>query len=471
MRNSPFVLTLALLVIGATGPKPFTAAVATKIDRAVEASLKRQNIAGASVAIAERGHIVYAKAYGLRDLVNRVPVDTRTTFRIGSITKQFTASAIMLLVQDGKLRLDDRLSKYLPGAPHAAEVTIRNLLTHTSGIVGYTETEGFDAASKLPATPQHIVATIASQPLAFAPGTDWQYSNTNFILLGMVVSKVSREPYEEFVRQHVLEPLHLSTIKYWNNDFVYPDDSYGYTALPYEPFEPAAFWNWDWAGAAGGLAVDPSDLARWDEALDGGRVVTAASFAEMTTAQKLKNGKSTGYGFGLGIGSFDKRKVVAHSGGVPGFITENFTIPSDGVAIVLFANGDNYEPGPITRQIAAALYGVTPPAARFHAIDQRAGDKQRARRYLAAALTTGFEGIPMRADFARYVDREARRQYADLGRRLGPPTTLDLTGTDVRPPLTTYFYRVRFAHEMMLYSLALDRNGTVTGIGLQPWYR
>jgi D-alanyl-D-alanine carboxypeptidase len=446
-----------------------TAALEQRITAIASSALTQQNVPGIAVAVSERGRVVFARGFGSRSLDDQLPVDAETTFRIGSITKQFTAASIMMLVQAGKLKLDDTLATYLPDAPHANDVTLRELLTHTSGIPGYTELESFDAASKLPATPEQIVATIAHEPLAFSPGTDWEYSNTNYILLGMVVEKVSGEPYEQFVTEHIIDPLHLDDTSFWNPLLVSHDAGVGYSTVPFEPVLHATDWNWDWAWAAGGLNTNAGDLARWDSALDSGTVVTPESFTEMSTAQRLKNGTSTHYGFGLGVSTFLKRKIVVHTGGVPGFITENLTVPQDGVAVVVFGNSDSFQPGPVTSSIVNALYAVTPPKPKTKTLAVKPAVKAEAQHDLETFLAGRFAALPLRADFARYLRGVIGDEDVDLGRKLGALHGIALVATDRRPPLVTYYYRADFGRGAMLYTLALDRNGTIAGIGIQRW--
>ncbi len=466
VTSCAFLLALTLLGVG---PRPMTRGLEKSIAVIATRALHEQNVPGIAVAISEHGHVVYARGFGKRSVDDNLPVDAETSFRIGSITKQFTSSSIMLLQQAGRLNIDDKLATYLPNAPHANEVTLRELLTHTSGIPGYTELESFDAASKLPTTPSRIVATIASEPLAFAPGTDWEYSNTNYILLGMVVQRVTGEPYEEFVTDRLLRPLGLSHIRFWNPLLVHHDAAMGYSSLPFEPAIHTSDWNWGWAWAAGGLDADAADLARWDAALDSGKVVSPSSFAQMSTPAKLKNGKSTGYGFGLGVPTFLKRKAVAHSGGVPGFITDNFTIPQDGVAVVVFGNSDSFQPAPVVRAITYALYGVAEPAPQQAYLPEKPTQAARARRDLVIFLSGAFASLPLRADFARYLPDVIGNQYVDLGRKLGRLRAIRLIAVDRRPPVTTYTYRADFQRGIMVYSLELDRNGTIAGIGLQHW--
>jgi CubicO group peptidase (beta-lactamase class C family) len=455
---------------GAHGPLPITPSIAAHVDAAVSNALKRQYVAGASLAIAEHGSIVYSKGYGLRDVDDNLPADANTAYHIGSITKQFTSAAIMLLQQQGKLGVNDRLSAYLPNAPHAREVTLRNLLSHTSGIVGYTEMPTFTTAVRNPTTPARIVATVAHRPLAFKPGTDWQYSNTNYTLLGMVVAKVSGEPYERFVTGHFLRPLGMTTAHFWSHEGIFTDSAYGYTSYALEAYHHADYWNFDWVSAAGGLSVSPVDLARWDIALDSGKVVSPASFVAMSTSFRLASGKPAGYGYGLGVRTFLKHKVATHTGGVPGFVTANWTIPADGVAIVLLGNGDNFSPAPVVHDIAATLYGTTAPRQPFKPTKTPPPVAARALRWLNAFLAGNPDFAAMRSDFAESTTPAVVAEFAALGKRLGAPISMEGAGSDKRPPLTYYTFRTRFKDELMEYDFAVDDNGKAAGVNVSPWY-
>ncbi|HEY9180800.1 MAG TPA: serine hydrolase domain-containing protein, partial [Candidatus Baltobacteraceae bacterium] len=383
------VLALAVALTAVSGPLPLTAPMKARIDAIVTAELKRQFVPGAQVAIAENGRVVYTKGYGLRDVDARLPVDAQTSFAIGSVTKQFTAAAIMLLQQQGKLSVDDNLAKYLPNAPHASEVTLRNLLTHTSGIVGFTEVPNFSLLLPTPSSPERIISTVAGKPLAFEPGTRWEYSNTNFVLLGMVIAKIAGEPYPDFLQQHLFGPLRLRRSWFTRTEEIHADDARGYTEFMFGlPDEHAYLADWSWYDAAGGLTMSAADLARWNIALDAGRVVSPQSFAQMTTPFTLTNGKSTGYGFGIGVGSVFGRPTVGHDGLVSGFSSENLTFPKDRVAIVLLANGDNFSYLHAIRAIAAVVYGTTDPLANapFKPVSEPAAEVSAARQQLEDLL-------------------------------------------------------------------------------------
>ncbi len=407
-----------------------------RIDALVLGELKRQFVAGAQVAIAQDGRVVYTKGYGFRDLEDRLPVDVGTSFAIGSVTKQFTAAAIMQLQDQGKLNVGDKLSVYLPDAPHATEVTLRDMLTHTSGIVGFTEQPNFSLLLPTPATPERIVSTIAAAPLAFSPGTDWQYSNTNFVLLGMVIAKVSHESYPDYLQEHFFGPLGLRRSWFTRTEAMHSDDARGYTEFMYGlPDEHASLADWSWYDAAGGLTMSAADLARWDVALDGGRVVSPGAFAQMSTTYHLKNGKATGYGFGLGVGSVFGRPTVGHDGLVSGFSAENLTFPKDRVAIVLLVNGDNFSYIPLIRQIAAVVYGTHDTPRKFVAAHMDGALVARARTWLGYFLHGTPDYAQMTSELAIALPQYRLAQTGAGRAHTGGAAGFEPAGADRRPPL------------------------------------
>ncbi len=461
---------IALPLLGAAGPKPITRAMERRIDAVISSELKRQFVPGAQLAIAENGRVVYAKGYGLRDVGDGLPVDAATSFAIGSVTKQFTAAAIMQLQSEGKLNVDERLAKYLPQAPHASEVTLRELLTHTSGIVGYTEQPNFSLLLPTPTTPDRIIATIASQPLAFAPETRWEYSNTNFVLLGMVVAKVSGESYPDYLRDHVFRPLRLDRMWYTRTEQIHSDDARGYSEFMYGlPDERAYLADWSWYDAAGGITASAADLARWDIALDSGRVVPPAAFAQMTTPFHLKNGKSTGYGFGLGVGSDLGRPTVGHDGLVSGFSAENLTFPKDGVAIVLLANGDNFSYLQPIREVASIIYGAARPRHPFVPAPIDASVVNRARSWLGLFLHGDPVYSEMSPDLVLSLPPYRIAQLVEDGRIVGQPLQFEPASVDRRPPLTIYRFRVQFHSGPAEYVFTVNDKGEVAGFALQAW--
>lgn len=459
---------LAVTLLGASAPLPLTPVLRKRVDAVVNSALARQYVAGAQVAIVENGRIVYTKGYGFRNYDDRVPVDARTAFAIGSVSKQFAAASIMLLQEEGKLNVDDSLAKYLPNAPHAAEETLYNLLTHTSGIVGYTEVPNFDDLVPVPTTPDAIVASIANDPLAFTPGTKWEYSNTNYVLLGMVVAKVSGESYQQFLQDRIFGPIGMKRAWFTRSERIYPDAARGYSefmlGLPIEHAWPADSTWWD---AAGALSMSAADLAKWDVALDSGRVVTPADFKRMSTSAVLADGKPTNYGFGLGIGSTYGHRAVVHDGLVSGFRAENLTFPQDRAAIVLLTNGDNFTIYPVVNQIAAILYGVTVKPKPFHPAAQNPATLAQAKQWLEYFLHGNPDTTKMTADLLRDLPPYRIAQLAQSGKILGEPKSVEPLGVDVRPPLSIYTYRVQFARVLANFTFTLNDQGQVAGFALE----
>jgi CubicO group peptidase (beta-lactamase class C family) len=207
------------------------------------------------------------------------------------------------LQERGRLNIHDPLAKYLPNAPHANEITMQELLEQVSGLANYTDTPTYGTDFSKEVTPEQILATIKNAPLAFKPGTAWQYSNTNYLLLSLVIAKVSGESYQHFIINNLLKPANLTTADFDSYSRTYPDEAHGYTSFAMGPLHDADHDAYSWFQGAGDLMMSATDLARWDIALDSGKVISAASFEEMSTPKTLSDGKSTGYGYGLSAGN------------------------------------------------------------------------------------------------------------------------------------------------------------------------
>ncbi len=301
---------------------------------------------GVSITIARDGVVVYGGGFGTIARDGALPVDARTRFPIGSITKQFTAAAVELLALDDKLRIDAPLATYLPDAPHAREVTLRQLLQQTSGFASYTAQPGFltTFATSQTVTPREMLATIAYEPLDFVPGTQYAYSNTNYLLLGAVIEAVSHRSYADFVHERIAVPLGLTTLT-----FGPPADTAnvvlsGWTSQAYH--------------GAGGLYAAPADLARWDAAFFGGKLVPQDIVTEMTTPPAII-GATLPYAFGWVNETVSGHHTIWHDGAVDGASVRNDWFPESHVAVVVFGNATTFDPTPLVRAIAP-LVEATP---------------------------------------------------------------------------------------------------------------
>jgi CubicO group peptidase (beta-lactamase class C family) len=334
--------------------------VAEAVDRVIADALRERTFAGAAVGVSVNGRVALIRGYGLADLEQRVPVTEQTVFRIGSVTKQFTAAAILRLVDQGKLSLDDPLAKFRPDFPRAAEVTIRQLLSHTSGISSYTNPKLVSGDPREGArrewTTDAMIAHIASlkPPFEFDPGTGWSYSNSGYVLLGAIIEQVSGKSYRDFLKSELLDPLELFDTSVDDLAQIVPNRARGY-----DPSKDAAvgFANADFismsaAYSAGAIRSTVADLLKWHLALFGGRVLKPATLALMTAPAHLKDGRlsslgrlppfwvpaTTEYGFGLFLDQIDGHPAIGHGGAINGFNTWMETFPDQHLTIVLVAN-------------------------------------------------------------------------------------------------------------------------------------
>lgn len=301
-----------------------------------------------TVLVAQDGKIVLDKGYGFANLEWDVPNTPTTKFRLGSLTKQFTAASILLLEERGKLKVDDPVKKYMPNAPVAWDkITIFHLLTHTSGIQNFTGFPDYDSTQAIPTTPEKLVERFQDKPLEFEPGTKWNYSNSGYVLLGYLLEKISGQSYAEFLQQNIFMPLGMKDSGYDSNSAIIAHRAMGYAQGKSAPVN-AGFVDMSIPFSAGALYSTTEDLLRWEQGLFGGKVLTAASLTKMTTPFKQD------YAFGLGVSANNGHKMFAHDGGIQGFNTFLGYFPDDKLVVAVLANLN----GPFADQIARNLASV-----------------------------------------------------------------------------------------------------------------
>lgn len=329
------------------------------VSRVIDSVIQSRGFAGAVVGIATGGRIDFIKGYGLADLEQRVPMTEKTVLRIGSVTKQFTAALVLRLADQGKLSLDDTLPRYVPDFPRGGEVTIRQLLSHTSGVMSYTHPKVMSQlkdAGRREWTIKELVTRITTlTPLyEFDPGTGWSYSNSGYMLLGAIIEKVTGKSYAEALKSELLDPFDLKDTQVDNLAEIVPDRARGYETSKTAPsgFRNAEFISMGAAGPAGAMRSTAADLLKWHAALFGGRVLKPETLALMKTPARLKDGRlsskgrvgpawvpeTTEYGYGLFLGVLDGHVTVGHGGAIFGFNTWMETLPDDKVTIVIMAN-------------------------------------------------------------------------------------------------------------------------------------
>jgi CubicO group peptidase (beta-lactamase class C family) len=335
-------------------------ALVSYVDSVANAAVAEHRTPGVSVAIVKHGKTVLAKGYGYADLENDVPAGAETVYRVGSITKQFTAASIMRLVEQGKLLLDDTLQKFLPSFPaQGNRVTIRHLLNHTSGIKSYTSLgEKWQRVIRLDLAPESVVALFANEPFDFKPGDRWSYDNSGYFLLGVIIEKISGKPYGQYVKDELFTPLGLKSTVYCDQEPLIKHRAQGYAPKPNGQFVNAEPLSMTQPYAAGSLCSTVTDLAAWTAALSSGKVVSPASYKQMTTPLTLNDGKPLTYGFGLGVGMLRGHRQINHNGGINGFVSELHHYIDDSVVTVVLTNVASATAPQLEKVIATRALGI-----------------------------------------------------------------------------------------------------------------
>lgn len=328
-----------------------SAALQAKIDTDVARYMRGANTPAATIAIVQDGTVVYARGYGHRDVNAKLPADAQTRYEIGSITKQFTAAAILQLKEAGKVQLDAPVVTYLPSAPHAREITIRELLAHTSGLPDYINGPDVETLAGTPTTFDQLIARVAKQPLEFAPGTGWAYSSTNYLILGHIVEVVSGESWEHYAQAHLFAPAGMTQTSTIAQESQLGDMARGYAVanggiVASQPLAES------WAGPAGGIVSTVGDLAKWGAALADGTIISNADYQLLVTPGRLRDGTSSQYGLGMMVDTFEGEPRVWHNGNTFGFDASDQLFPTKHVRIIALTNSEDGE----SDEIAEGIY-------------------------------------------------------------------------------------------------------------------
>lgn len=348
---TPGLGAAALLLLVAPGLLAQTPArFGERVDTFVRTEMARQDLVGLSLAVIHRGRIILERGYGFANLEHRVPAAPETIYQSGSVGKQFTAGAVMLLVEEGRLGLEDPVTRFFPDAPASwRQVTIRHLLTHTSGAGDYPDDFDF----RRDYTEAEMVAMVLAQPFMFAPGAEWRYSNLGYVLLGAIIRAASGQFYGDFLAERIFRPLGMTTARVISEADLVPNRAAGYTR------EAGVLRNQDWVApslnttADGALYLTVRDMARWDSALHGTGLFTPRSLAAIRTPVTLTGGGTYPYGFGWRVGAAGGHAIMAHSGSWQGFKSYIVRYPDDGLTVVAFANLAEADPTRVAQGVAA----------------------------------------------------------------------------------------------------------------------
>jgi D-alanyl-D-alanine carboxypeptidase len=403
-----------------------------RIDRIAAQVLEQTGVPSASIALVKGGKLVYTHAYGKARLDPATAATAEMRYSIGSISKQFTATAILLLQEQGKLSLDEAVGKYVLDLTRGNEVTIRQILSHTSGYQDYWPEDYVMTPMLHPETALQILDAWAKKPLDFEPGTQWQYSNTNFVIAGAIVEKVSGEKLMDFLGEHIFHPLGMKSV--WNSDEtkLTSTDATPYYRHALGPLRVAPKEGRGWMFAAGELAMTAHDLALWDESLIAQTVLKPESYKEMFTEVKLKDGKGTHYGLGVEVLMRDGHRSIEHSGEVSGFVSDNEVLVDDGAAVAVFTNQDAVGAASTIARLAAPVVVGTPPGTAEQQALAIYHDLQKGK----------IDRSLLAQNLSDYFTDEALADFRDSLAPLGEPLTFHQVGEQLRGGMTMHAIQI-----------------------------
>lgn len=335
------VMFYATMVISCSQVQSANDDVTSEIDDML-GKIYLENKPGASVVVINGNQTIFRKSYGMADIELNVPMADNMVFRIGSLTKQFTAASIMKLFEQNKIALSDPIDKYLPNFPtHGHTITIENLLTHTSGIGNFTNLEKvMMETTEKGLTVDQIIKYFENEPREFDPSREYKYSNPGYILLGAIIEKISGMTFQEFVKTEIFTPLEMENSYYGDEVAIIPRRVNGYHRVE-DGFTNSEHFNSAIPHAAGGLVSSMDDLLKWNDSFHSGEVVSLSSYQKMTTPFTLRSGNATEYGYGVEILKTSSGDLIAHQGGIFGFQSFIGTLPNMGLQIIILTNTDN----------------------------------------------------------------------------------------------------------------------------------
>lgn len=350
--------------------------IESQLDR-IASNFYKADQAGATVIVTKDGKTLLRKGYGLSNVEKKVAMQADHIMRLGSITKQFTAVGILMLIDEGKIALNDPLTKFIPDYPETGKkVTIEHLLTHTSGIPSYTNKPNFFETATKDLSVTQMVDTFKNDALEFEPGTSWNYNNSGYFLLGAVIEKVSGMSYAKFVEQRIFTPLGMKNSAYEGYERAIHPHAVGYS-FNLGKFEHSHKISMTQPYAAGALVSTVDDLAKWNTAISAGKLLKSDSWRRAFTSYKLKDGKDTNYAYGWGIGQLQEQPMISHGGGIPGFSTFALQLPTQKVYVAVLSNSDSglAQPEMVASRLAAAAMGKAIPEFSAIKLDEKALDR------------------------------------------------------------------------------------------------
>lgn len=466
-------IPICVVIVATTGALRASPVPPDKVDDYVTAEMQKQHIPGLALGVYRAGNIIKAQEYGLANVELNVPVKPETIFQSGSVGKQFTATAVMMLVEEGKVGLDDPVSKYFAGAPdNWKNIKVRNLLSHTSGLAEYESDEltkpGAPFYLRLDFTEDELFKKIAALPIEFPAGEAWRYRNTNYLLLGLLIRKVTGEFYGDFLQERVFKPLGMTATRIISEADIIPNRAAGYRLVN------GQLKNQEWVSptfnstADGALYFNVLDLAKWDAALYTEKLLKKASLEQMWTVVRLNNGQPNkgNYGFAWRIDRIGSHKVIQHAGAWQGFTTYIARYVDDRLTVVVLTNLDSGHSRP--GKIAHAVAGLYDPALAPPEPKPIADKEPQVTSLLRDVLQKTAEGKADPEVFtpklrAELFPNEMQEAGAFL-KPLGPLVSLDLLERKEEADVRVFRYRAVYRETAIFLRLELTRENKIAGL-------
>lgn len=459
MKRKPILIILLILsaVVSGFSQNENT----SKVDEFINAEMQKQKIPGVSLAVMKDGKPLIVKGFGFANLEHQVPVKPETIFQSGSVGKQFTAMAVMMLAEEGKINIDEKITKYVGDVPDAwANITVRHLLTHTGGMTDYPQ--DFDFRKDY--TEDDLLKRAKEVPLAFQPGERYAYSNLGYVTLGIIIGKVSGKFYGDFLQERVFKPLGMTTARIITEADIVPNRAAGYV------LRNAELKNQSWVSpslnttADGALYLTTLDMMKWDEALAGGKLLSKAGYDAMWTPVKLNGGKPHPYGFGWALRDVNGKRVIEHGGAWQGFKAHIARYPDNKLTVIVFANLAQANQGRLANGVAAI---IDPELKPKPITDPDPAFTTKTRTLLEAVV----EG---KADMSRFTPdvqkalAQSNDRIAAFLKTLGPIQKFELMERTAEGDATRYRYKIEYTGMSLFLAMTLDKEGKISGFALQP---
>jgi D-alanyl-D-alanine carboxypeptidase len=455
---APLAMTLVLLAQPLLA-KDLTTTDKGQIDRAVAATLRSAGSPSASIAVVTDGKIAYLHAYGAARITPLAPAKPQMRYAIGSVSKQFTAAAILMLAQDGKLKLDEPIKRWFPDLTSADVITVRQLLNHTSGYADFWPQDYVMTTMMKPVKPDTVIEDWGRKPLEYPPGTQYQYTNTAYLMAGRIVEKESGQTLFAFLQARIFKPLAMTSVVDFDEGRMspVPADPQGYRRLALNPPSPAPGEAPGWMFGAGNLAMTAEDLAKWNISLMNRSLLTPASYDELYKSSKLTNGSEIGYSLGLDVSRAGGRLVLSHTGEVAGFVSDSRSWPDDKISIVVLTN---VEANSAASQIRTRINDILTPAKPLDA----------PYKALLSGLQKGrIDRSTLTANASAYFTPEVVAAYARSLGPLGEPVAFQQQGADNRRGGMIYrSYKVTFLDRTASLSTYVWPDGKIEQFLVSP---